>query len=110
LIELNNLSLPVKFSSGIGDLIMNPGFPIPGSGGNKQSLTPQLSIFNDQLLRYTLDWRNHKREQIIIPKNMGPVTVKTKEEKMVEAAFESCAFKSVMACVVGKWISLLFHV
>lgn len=41
------------------------------------------------------------RENIIIPKNLGPVKIKTNEEKMVEAAFESCAFKSFMSCVLG---------
>ncbi|KAK9729730.1 hypothetical protein QE152_g15784 [Popillia japonica] len=41
------------------------------------------------------------RENIVIPKNLGPIKVKTDEEKMVEAAFESCAFKSFMSCVIG---------
>lgn len=33
---------------------------------------------------------------------MGPVTIKTNEEKLVESVFESCFFKSFMACVLGK--------
>lgn len=41
------------------------------------------------------------RENIIIPKNLGPVVIKTKEEKAVEAFFESCAFKATMSCVIG---------
>lgn len=32
---------------------------------------------------------------------MGPVSIKTNEEKMVESFFESCFFKSFMACVLG---------
>lgn len=32
---------------------------------------------------------------------MGPVTIKTNEEKLVESVFESCTFKSVIACVIG---------
>jgi hypothetical protein len=42
------------------------------------------------------------RENVIIPRMMGPVKIKTREEKMVEAAFESCAFKTIMSCVLGK--------
>lgn len=41
------------------------------------------------------------RENIIIPKNQGPVQIKTNEEKMVEGFFESCPFKSMMSCVMG---------
>lgn len=41
------------------------------------------------------------RENIIIPKNQGPVQIKTNEEKMVESFFESCPFKSMMSCVMG---------
>lgn len=41
------------------------------------------------------------RENIIIPKMYGVVQIKTNEEKLVEAAFESCAFKSFMSCVLG---------
>lgn len=33
---------------------------------------------------------------------MGPVTIKTNEEKLIESMFESCFFKSFMACVLGK--------
>lgn len=42
------------------------------------------------------------RDAIIIPKNMGPVAIKTNEEKLVETMFESCAFKSFMACTMGE--------
>lgn len=41
------------------------------------------------------------REEIVIPKNLGPVTIKTNEEKYVDSMFESCFFKSFMACVMG---------
>lgn len=42
------------------------------------------------------------RENIVLPKNLGPIKLKSDEEKMVEAAFESCAFKSLMSCVIGN--------
>lgn len=32
---------------------------------------------------------------------MGPVQIKTNEEKLIESAVESCFFKSFMACVLG---------
>lgn len=41
------------------------------------------------------------RENIIIPRSLGPVQIKTNEEKMVEAFFEGCPFKVVMSCVAG---------
>ena len=48
------------------------------------------------------------RENIVIPRLLGPVQVKTKEENAIETAFESCAFKSFMSCVIGKKITLIF--
>lgn len=41
------------------------------------------------------------REQIIVPQNVFPVKVKTNEEKLIERVFDSCGFKSFMACVLG---------
>lgn len=41
------------------------------------------------------------RENIIIPRNVGPVKILTNEEKMLNSFFDSCTFKSVMACVLG---------
>lgn len=40
--------------------------------------------------------------RIIIPQSMGPVRIKSKEEKMIEAVQESCVFKSVLSCTLGK--------
>src|SRR5437016_6085771 len=42
------------------------------------------------------------RTHLIIPRTHGPVVFKSKEEKAVEAAFESCAFKTVMSCVLDS--------
>lgn len=41
------------------------------------------------------------RENIVIPRTQGPVTIKTNEEKMMENVMESCPFKSFMSCVIG---------
>ncbi|XP_074029554.1 mitochondrial import inner membrane translocase subunit Tim22 [Leptinotarsa decemlineata] len=53
------------------------------------------------LTKYFIGNNYRYRENIIIPKSLGPVQIKTNEEKMVESFFESCAFKSAMSCVVG---------
>ncbi|KAJ8956310.1 hypothetical protein NQ318_015046 [Aromia moschata] len=53
------------------------------------------------LTKYFVGNNYRYRENIIIPKNLGPVKIKTNEEKMVESFFESCAFKCLMSCVVG---------
>lgn len=54
------------------------------------------------LTKYFVGNNYRYRENIIIPKNLGPVQIKSNEEKMVESFFESCVFKSLMSCVVGK--------
>ncbi|XP_031774880.1 mitochondrial import inner membrane translocase subunit Tim22 [Apis florea] len=41
------------------------------------------------------------RENIIIPRTVGPVRIKTNEEKLIESAMESCIFKSIASCVIG---------
>lgn len=41
------------------------------------------------------------RENIIIPRTVGPVQIKTDEEKTMDSVMESCVFKSVMSCVIG---------
>jgi import inner membrane translocase subunit TIM22 len=41
------------------------------------------------------------RQSLIVPRTLGPVVIKTREEKLVEAGFDSCIFKAVMSCVLG---------
>ncbi|OXA59525.1 mitochondrial import inner membrane translocase subunit Tim22 [Folsomia candida] len=41
------------------------------------------------------------RQGVVIPRTYGSVVIKTREEKMIEAIFESCAFKCAMSCVLG---------
>lgn len=57
----------------------------------------------DGLLKYFVGNNYRYREQIIIPRTVGPVQIKSIDEKRVEAAFESCAFKSLIASVMGKF-------
>ncbi|XP_035738725.1 mitochondrial import inner membrane translocase subunit Tim22-like [Vespa mandarinia] len=55
----------------------------------------------DTIAVYLIGNQQRFRENIIIPRMIGPVQIKTNEEKMVERAMESCAFKSIMSCVLG---------
>lgn len=57
--------------------------------------------FFDRIAQYFVGNNQRYRENIIIPKLVGPVQVKTNEQKMVESVFESCAFKTGMSCVIG---------
>lgn len=67
------------------------------------------------LTNYFMDNNYRYRENIIIPRNLGPVQIKTNEEKMVESFFESCGFKATMSCVAGdfvlisSWLNILLN-
>ncbi len=68
------------------------------SGSSNGAFTPQEV---DSMLKYFVGNVYRYREQIIIPRTVGPVQIKSPDEKRVEAAFESCAFKSFVATVMG---------
>ncbi|KOB62303.1 Mitochondrial import inner membrane translocase subunit Tim22, partial [Operophtera brumata] len=55
----------------------------------------------DSLAKYLVGNQQRWRDNIIIPRILGPVLIKTNEEKMIEAAVESCPFRSVTSCIVG---------
>lgn len=56
----------------------------------------------DSLSKYLVGNNFRYRENIIIPKFLGPAIIKTNEEKMIESTIESCPFKSFSSCVIGK--------
>lgn len=64
----------------------------------KRELSPDEWSY---LTKYFVGNNNRFRENIIIPRTLGPVTIKTNEEKMMESFLESCPFKSMMSCVIG---------
>lgn len=66
----------------------------PTAGFTPQEIESMLKYFVGNNYRY--------REQIIIPRTVGPIQIKSVDEKRVEAFFESCAFKSLVASVMGK--------
>ncbi|XP_004922732.1 mitochondrial import inner membrane translocase subunit Tim22 [Bombyx mandarina] len=55
----------------------------------------------DSLAKYLIGNNYRFRENIIIPRILGPVIIKTNEEKMIEATVESCPFKSLTSCIIG---------
>lgn len=61
----------------------------------------------DSLAKYLVGNNERFRENIIIPRILGPVIIKTNEEKMIDAAIESCPFKSITSCVVGEFMAYL---
>ncbi|CAB3219903.1 unnamed protein product [Arctia plantaginis] len=69
-------------------------------------LDPNLVKFSekndyDSLAKYLVGNNLRFRENIIIPRILGPVIIKTNEEKMIESTIESCPFKSVTSCIIG---------
>ncbi|OWR53732.1 mitochondrial import inner membrane translocase subunit Tim22 [Danaus plexippus] len=72
----------------------------------KPPVDPDLIKFSekddyDSLAKYLVGNIYRYRENIIIPRVLGPVIIKTNEEKMIEATVESCPFKSFTSCVIG---------
>lgn len=60
----------------------------------------------DSLSGYLVGNNFRYRENIIIPRILGPVIIKTNEEKLIEATIESCPFKSLTSCVIGYGLGL----
>jgi import inner membrane translocase subunit TIM22 len=71
----------------------------PGPVPVPVSLNPKE--FNQVLMALVT---NDSRYQnlIQIPRHHGPIVNKQNEQKLIEASFESCVFKTVMSCVLGK--------
>lgn len=68
----------------------------------------QLPLLNEDqfksiMLGFLRPMASKSQDQIIIPRTYGPVMIKTNEEKFIEAAFESCAFKCFMSCTLGNF-------
>ncbi|TGZ57359.1 mitochondrial import inner membrane translocase subunit Tim22 [Temnothorax curvispinosus] len=55
----------------------------------------------DKIALFLVGNQQRFRENIIIPRMLGPVQIKTIEEKRIDSMMESCAFKSIMSCVIG---------
>ncbi|CAL4096549.1 unnamed protein product, partial [Meganyctiphanes norvegica] len=55
----------------------------------------------DQIARFLVINQRRPRDDYIPVRHFTPVAFKTKEEKMLGAAFESCAFKSMLSLLAG---------
>lgn len=64
----------------------------------------------DKIALFLVGNQQRFRENIIIPRMLGPVQIKTIEEKRIERVMESCAFKSIMSCVIGIYSLILFYI
>lgn len=64
----------------------------------------------DDIALFLVGNQQRFRENIIIPRILGPVQIKTIEEKRIESVMESCAFKSVMSCVIGMFSVIILYI
>ncbi|KAM0735433.1 Mitochondrial import inner membrane translocase subunit Tim22 [Formica fusca] len=72
---------------------------IPSDSENKNVFLNDAEL--DKIALFLVGNQQRFRENIIIPRMLGPVQIKTIEEKRIESVMESCAFKSTMSCVIG---------
>lgn len=72
---------------------------IPSAAADKKIFLSDADL--DKIALFLVGNQQRFRENIIIPRMLGPVQIKTIEEKRIESVMESCAFKSVMSCVIG---------
>ncbi|XP_042239003.1 mitochondrial import inner membrane translocase subunit Tim22-like [Homarus americanus] len=68
-------------------------------GGRRIPLFTPQEI--DQIAKFLVGNQRRERENMIIPRSFTPTVIKSKEEKTVEATFESCPFKAVLSLLAG---------
>ncbi|XP_007935618.1 mitochondrial import inner membrane translocase subunit Tim22 [Orycteropus afer afer] len=75
----------------------------PNAGGSTPEVagSPEAPLQYSLLLQYLVG--DKRQPRILEPGSLGgiPSPVKTEEQKMIEKAMESCAFKAALACVGG---------
>ena len=62
----------------------------------------------DKIIMNLIGNQQRFRENIVIPRILGQVHIKSVDEKRVEMVMESCAFKSFMSCVIGNLSAIFF--
>lgn len=72
---------------------------VPSENENKNVFLNDGDL--DKIALFLVGSQQRFRENIIIPRILGPVQIKTIEEKRIESVMESCAFKSIMSGVIG---------
>ncbi|XP_008217436.1 mitochondrial import inner membrane translocase subunit Tim22 [Nasonia vitripennis] len=83
-----------------------PSTPLTEEEGVTEVKKERKSVFVhneewDQIAIHLIGTQQRYRENIIIPRALGGGYIKSNEEKAVERFMESCAFKSIMSCVLG---------
>ena len=68
---------------------------------SSSNFTPQEM---DSLLKYFVGNTYRYRENVIIPRTVGPVEIKSIDQKRIEAVYESCVTKALISTVLGKLI------
>lgn len=71
------------------------------------SVFMQDEVF-DKIAVHLIGTQQRYRDNIIIPRALGAGYIKTNEEKTIERFMESCGFKSIMSCVLGKDFFFIF--
>lgn len=71
-----------------------------GTGKRKLPVFTPQEI--DQIAKFIVGNQGRERENVIIPRSFTPTIIKSKEEKAVEAMFESCPFKAVLSLLAGE--------
>lgn len=72
---------------------------VPSDSENRNVFLNDTDL--DKIALFLVGSQQRFRENIIIPRMLGGVQIKTIEEKRIESIMESCAFKSIMSCVIG---------
>ncbi|XP_012257632.3 mitochondrial import inner membrane translocase subunit Tim22 [Athalia rosae] len=94
--EISTVKVPVDNQNMFS---FTPPKPPPPPEGEKRVFLNDPDL--DKIAVHLIGTQQRFRDNIIIPRIMGPVRIKTNEEKMLESIMESCAFKSFMSCVLG---------
>lgn len=76
--------------------------PPPSENSERRSVMNEAEW--EKITAYLVGTQQRFRENIIIPRTVGPVQIKTNEEKRIERVMESCAFKSLCSCCIGMFI------
>lgn len=90
-----------NFRNPLGPLAAVPPPPKPEPEVKKRVPVFMLDEEWDKIAIHLVGTQQRFRENIIIPRALGGGYIKSNEEKTIERFMESCAFKSIMSCVLG---------
>jgi len=80
--------------------LVNPSTTATIPNSSSARVTLNQKQFNDVLMALVTNGARYQN-QIIVPRHHGPIAKKATEQKLIEASFESCIFKTLMSCVLG---------